>query len=63
MLLTALMRFTCCSSEVLQLFMTEIVEAIGVHCISELFFKAIAAICFASLHSIINNKKMVVSMK
>ena len=32
-------------------------EAIGVHGISELFFKAIAAICFASLHSTINNNK------
>ena len=31
-------------------------EAIGVHCNSELFFKAIAAIRFASLHSIINKK-------
>ena len=29
-LLTALMRFTCCSSEVLQLFMTEIVGALRV---------------------------------
>ena len=31
-------------------------EAIGVHCNSELFFKAIAAIRFASRHSIINKK-------
>ena len=38
-------------------------EAIGVHCNSELFFKAIAAIRFASLHRIINKKIMVVSMK
>ena len=30
-LLTALMRFTCCSSEVLQLFITEIVGIINIH--------------------------------